>query len=366
MRDSRLGFPSSAVARGVEHEKFKAECKRLDELDERRLAYVAITRAERRVIASGSWWGPIQKNSRGPSTYLEILRNACENGAGRVEVWTDEPAAGVPNPLIEAGTTVSWPVSPDPDAWSRRLYVAQAVADRRTSGVESSMVMHDGDGLSAPEGALAAEWDHDISLLLDSLRRDRVTEWVVPVPHSLSVAAVMALSKNEDAFARSLRRPMPERPVLAARRGSALHAWIESKFGEQPLLPPDDLPGARDAEIDSDSELDAMKDVFNGSPYATREPHAIEAPVTAVFSGTVVHGRIDAVFRDGDRWELVDWKTNRAQDADPLQLAVYRIAWAEAMGIPIESISASFFYLRTGEIVTPENLPDRAEVERLL
>jgi DNA helicase-2/ATP-dependent DNA helicase PcrA len=203
-------------------------------------------------------------------------------------------------------------------------------------------------------------------LLLDSLRRDRMTEWVVPVPGSLSVTAVMALSKDEDAFAGSLRRPMPRRPVLAARRGSALHAWIESKFGEQPLLPHDDLPGARDAEIDSDSELDAMKDVFNRSPYATREPYAIEAPVTAVFAGTVVEGRIDAVFRDGDQWELVDWKTNRVQDADPLQLAVYRIAWAEAMNIPMESISASFFYLRTGDLVTPSDLPDRAEVERLL
>ena len=366
LSDSRLAFPSSAQPRGVDHEKFKTECKRLNELDERRLAYVAITRAQRRLIASGSWWGPTQKNRRGASAYLEILRDVCEDGGGRVDVWTDEPAPGESNPLIDVGATVSWPVTPDPGAWSRRRGVARSVSDRRTPGVESATVTDEGRDLSATERVLAAEWDHDVSLLLDSLRRDRMTEWVVPVPGSLSVTAVMALSKDEDAFAQSLRRPMPRRPVLAARRGSALHAWIESKFGEQPLLPHDDLPGARDAEIDSDSELDAMKDVFNRSPYATREPFAIEAPVTAVFAGTVVEGRIDAVFRDGDQWELVDWKTNRVQDADPLQLAVYRIAWAEAMNIPMESISASFFYLRTGDLVTPSDLPDRAEVERLL
>ena len=364
--DPRLKFPSSPTPRSVEYDAFVDECKRLDELDERRLAYVAITRAERRVLASGSWWGPTQKNARGPSPYLEILREECERGAGSVDVWVDQPGDDATSPVIDAGAGLAWPVTPDPEAWSRRRDVAQEVLRRRDLVAGSSTHVGRPDGLSADECDLVSAWDDDIALMLDSVRRDRVTEWRVPLPGSLSVSAVLDLARDGDAFAQELRRPMPRRPVPAARRGSELHAWIESQFGEQPLLPPDDLPGATDAEIDSDSDLAAMKEVFRRSAYAARVPYAIEAPVTAVFGGHVVAGRIDAVFRDGDKWELVDWKTNRRQDADPLQLAMYRIAWSEAMSVPLEAITAGFVYLRTGDVVMLTDLPDRAAVERLL
>ena len=45
---------------------------------------------------------------------------------------------------------------------------------------------------------------------------------------------------------------------------------------------------------------------------------------------------------------LVDWKTNREQTADPLQLALYRLAWAELTGTPLEQVRAAFHYVRSG------------------
>jgi DNA helicase-2/ATP-dependent DNA helicase PcrA len=45
---------------------------------------------------------------------------------------------------------------------------------------------------------------------------------------------------------------------------------------------------------------------------------------------------------------------------------VYRLAWAEQHGVPVESVTAAFVYVRTGEVVRPANLPDRAALERLL
>ncbi|WP_055604819.1 PD-(D/E)XK nuclease family protein, partial [Streptomyces prasinus] len=68
----------------------------------------------------------------------------------------------------------------------------------------------------------------------------------------------------------------------------------------------------------------------------------------------------------GTTYEIVDWKTGRGRTADPLQLAVYRLAWAEQQGVPLESVGAAFLYVRTGEVVRPEALPDRAAIERLL
>ena len=59
----------------------------------------------------------------------------------------------------------------------------------------------------------------------------------------------------------------------------------------------------------------------------------------------------------------MDWKTNRSPESDPLQLALYRLAWAELLGVPLERVSAQFYFVRTGTIVEPADLPGRAELE---
>jgi DNA helicase-2/ATP-dependent DNA helicase PcrA len=85
----------------------------------------------------------------------------------------------------------------------------------------------------------------------------------------------------------------------------------------------------------------------------------------------VVRGRIDAVYQttrpDGSRgYDVIDWKTNRSETADPLQLAIYRIAWAELVGIPAEQVGAAFYYVRTGDVIRPDDLPGREELITLL
>jgi DNA helicase-2/ATP-dependent DNA helicase PcrA len=108
-------------------------------------------------------------------------------------------------------------------------------------------------------------------------------------------------------------------------------------------------------------------------------PYAIEAPFSMLLAGRLVRGRIDAVYRrtqpegDGDglvpdsaRFLVVDWKTHRADAADPLQLAIYRHAWAEAHQIPVEHVDAAFYYVRSDRLVRPAALADRAELERIL
>ena len=157
---------------------------------------------------------------------------------------------------------------------------------------------------------------------------------------------------------------MPRPPSSAARFGTRFHAWVEARFGQQPLLDPDDLPGRADSGIDDESDLQELVKRFEAGPFADRVPHAVEAPFALVLDGQVVRGRIDAVYAeqvDGEPgYLLVDWKTNRAATADPLQLAVYRVAWAELTGVPLDRVRAVFYYVRTGEVVEPDGLPDRA------
>jgi DNA helicase-2/ATP-dependent DNA helicase PcrA len=93
----------------------------------------------------------------------------------------------------------------------------------------------------------------------------------------------------------------------------------------------------------------------------------VETPFTLVLGGRLVRGRIDAVFATADgRPQVVDWKTGNAHRADPLQLACYRLAWAELNGLAAAEVDAVFYDLHSAEIVRPSDLPDRAGLERLL
>ena len=131
-----------------------------------------------------------------------------------------------------------------------------------------------------------------------------------------------------------------------------------------------DVYKRQDEGIDDDSDLRELIKLFEDGPFADRVPHAVEPPFALVLAGQVVRGRIDAVYTervDGvDGFLLVDWKTNRSANADPLQLAIYRVAWAELTGVPVERVRAVFYYVRSGQVVEPEDLPDRAGLERLL
>jgi DNA helicase-2/ATP-dependent DNA helicase PcrA len=163
---------------------------------------------------------------------------------------------------------------------------------------------------------------------------------------------------------------MPRPPSRAARFGTLFHAWVEARFGQQPLLDPDDLPGRYDIGIDDDADFDAVVEAFDKGPFADRVPLAVEAPFALVLGGQVVRGRIDAVYgdpaADGEGgFLLVDWKTGRHEDADPLQLALYRLAWAELRGVPIDRVRAVFHYVRTGTTVEPPELPDRQALEAI-
>ncbi|WP_328750362.1 UvrD-helicase domain-containing protein [Streptomyces sp. NBC_00285] len=225
--------------------------------------------------------------------------------------------------------------------------------------------------ITPEEARTIASWDRDLDALTGELLRARRSVTEVPLPASLTATQVLRLAADPDGLAEELARPMPRPPQPAARQGTRFHAWVEARFEALtlPMLEPDDLPGS-DAEIADERDLEGLKDAFERTEYAHRTPHRLETPFQLAIAGRVVRGRIDAVYRqtDGDAttYEIVDWKTSRTRTADPLQLALYRLAWAEQQGVPVESVTATFLYVRTGEVVRPRNLPDRAALERLL
>ena len=95
-------------------------------------------------------------------------------------------------------------------------------------------------------------------------------------------------------------------------------------------------------------------------------PVEVEIAFETGVDGIAIRGRIDAVFPRADGgFTIVDWKTGAAA-ADPLQLAIYRTAWAQIAGVAEESVGAAFYYVGSGTVERPAALPSGAELERLL
>ncbi|MBF9067613.1 ATP-dependent helicase [Streptacidiphilus fuscans] len=381
---------------------FDAEMKSHAATEELRLGYVAFTRPRAQLYASGHWWGPTQKRQRGPSPFLTALREFGEERPGsgvEIEAWAEAPAPGVANPALDTDVEHAWPLPLDIPAqrarraagervlagprwaWSPTGTVAAAEAEAKAgAGSESEPDVEAQAGpvselppeppLETPEERrLVASWDRDLELLAGELRRSRGRVRDVPLPRSLSASQLLRVAADPAGFARELARPVPRPPQPAARRGTRFHAWVEARLAVEPLLllGEDELPGADDAEIADERDLARLKDAFLRSEYASRTPVTVEAPFQLMLAGRVIRGRIDAVYATDDGgFEVVDWKTNQRETADPLQLAVYRLAWAEQQGVPLDRVGAAFLYVRSGTVVRPDSFPDREALAALI
>ncbi|WP_243422811.1 ATP-dependent helicase, partial [Micromonospora globispora] len=124
-----LGLAAAEDQRGVARavEDFTDAWRAHDEREERRLAYVAVTRPRRLLLCSGYWWGEGTKRFRGPSVFLREVHDAClDGGPGHVvDAWTPEPAGDAVNPTTEMVLRAEWPADP---LGARRPALAEAAA----------------------------------------------------------------------------------------------------------------------------------------------------------------------------------------------------------------------------------------------
>jgi len=340
-------------------EAYRADTRAHDRREELRLGYVAFTRAAHRLAVTSYLWSP-RATPFGPSEYQRVLADLpaeCE-----VELdWLDKPEKCAANPYAGLDPSTPWPVSGVGLESRLRLEAARAVREADPDGTDDDLE------LDMMEAAQVGDWDAELERLVTEALSDRSGVVEVALPSSLSATAVARLRDDPEQFAQELARPMPRRPSPAARFGTRFHAWVEARFGQQSLLDPDDLPGRGDLGIDDEDELRELIETFEVGPFGERVPHSVESPFALVLAGQVVRGRIDAVYAEpAGGWLVVDWKTNVGQTADPLQLAIYRVAWAELRGVPLEHVRAVFHYVRSGETVEPDELVDRRALERLL
>jgi len=347
--------------------------------EERRLAYVAFTRARRELLLTAPVWAD-PTTPRITSRFLTELVEHAELGL-RPLAWEPlpEPEGDTrpANPRQGDPASAIWPVDPMAE---RRSQLSEAVHEvqgamaalRRDDHEELKPTGRDLAGGGAPGGPRVEGRERELAILLaerDSAARSRDIE--VRVPSHLSASAVVSFAGDPQAFARDLRRPMPSSPALAARRGTAFHAWVEQHFARAAFVDLFDLPGSADDDFSGDEELPLMKERFLASDWANRTPEAIEIAIETTVAHLSIRGRIDAVFpRPGGGFTVVDWKSGARPSGETarvraVQLGAYRLAFARLRGIDLDQVDAAFYYAGTGETVYPE-LPDDDQLAELL
>ena len=378
---------------------FTEACIARELAEERRLAYVAVTRAGYWVACSGYWWGD-GVSPLGPSVFLHEVRAACQAGAGVVARWVPPPGDDATNPILANPVSLPWP---PPLAGPRHAAVADAAAlveaaralltgapgparaprvdgvptpgTGAAAGPEPSMAA-DGGGLTGGDQLVTAGWAGDTDLLLAEREERRADLSAVTLPGRLTVSSLVTMAADPAELAREIRRPMPRPPAPQARRGSAFHRWLEERFGQQRLLDPADLLGAAD-ELAGDgdaSDLASLREHFEAGAWGSRWPLEVEVPFEMLIAGRSVRGRIDAVFADAadGRYDLVDWKTGPPPEAAhdrraaAVQLAAYRLAWAGLAGVPVGQVRAAFYYVRHDLTLRPGDLLDEAGLTALI
>jgi ATP-dependent DNA helicase UvrD/PcrA len=342
--------------------QFAADCGRAGRLEERRLAYVATTRAKRLLVCTGYRWGD-GKLPRTPSEFLVEMRAACADGAGEIGGWVDDP--GVANPLDDVVADFYWPYDP--------LGGRRAVIEEGAALVRAAQAGEDG-GTEAEVAAAAAEWELEVDRLLEERSRSAAERPIeVPMPPHLSVSQLVALRADPDELARTIRRPLPRAPAPLARRGTLFHAWLESRWGSPRLLDVDELPGSADADVPHDRELATLQTAFLASPWADRSPIEVEAPFELLIAGVLVRGRVGAVFSTAAGGiDVVDWKTGTPPrgpaeaSARAVQLAAYRLAFSRLYGLELDRVAAAFHYVRDDLTLRPADLLGETQLEALV
>lgn len=353
LRGDRRALPSITEHSARGYERFRSDSAQERDIDERQLAYVALTRARSRLAVSAHWWGPSQQRARGPSQFLLDLRRGLPESA--VVRWEPAPPDGATNPALCGVAAV------------------EATPSSTTASAEGAGSLLAADAhapLTDAERLIVAELDRHAKVCVRDLAASERSRGGGGHVDNLSCSTSTALSLLRDPkrHALAMRRPIPPRPSSAARDGTTFHAWVEDYYGQGTIFDAAALEGSIPSPPPSPSQpgLAVLREGFWSLEYADQVPCAVEVPFSVIVGGHLISGRIDAVFETGDGWEVVDWKTGALGIGDPIQLAIYRIAWAQMIDVAPARVTGAFAYVAHGQVDRFDDLPEPDRVAELL
>lgn len=327
--------------------------------EEIRLGYVAVTRAKSHLFASASHWGSGVKPLRASMLFRKIAEIASVQG--RVIDELEAPDDKERNPSAEEENSVIWPRDPLGERRSAFDAGVEKVRSAKTVDLEDLM-----SGKLSNGDAILQSWLEDARAIIAEASESRKSAGDIPRPVRMSPSSIIAMKRDSAEFARNIRRPMPRARDEYSSRGTAFHLWVEHHLKGSSIFDDDDFDLLQ--PIEEDRSLDELKSAWLASEWAEKAIYDVEVPFETVIAGTLVRGRIDAVYKTDSGFEVIDWKTgSKTLDEDSaIQLAIYRLAWAKLAGVAIDSVTAAFHYVPTGVTDRRDSLLSENELNALL
>ena len=366
-------------------EEYRSELGKWEVAEERRLAYVAYTRARSQLLLTTSHYAALSKTPKMTSRFLKELERSqmvqfladderdddLSNRAldqSSVSVWPHQLDALAS--LEEPG--VAGPSVAEPDgAGLSAVAPGQAVPGQAVLGKQAGLSLRlraaalvsaaggcqgagSEEALQIPEGLAPQldDWWRQARLLLQErqIRQENGQEIVLP---SHLAATAMAKVGKED-FIMSLRRPLPPPPSKAARLGTAFHEEMSQRLNsEGTLLSLAEAGSDRLSPADRKQVNDWLDNVADLEILQGYSPYATEIDQEIRLAGFNVRCRIDAVFKAVEKgraqWLIVDWKTG-GQRVRVDQLSLYVHAWAASQNVDISQVRAAYVYVQDGHV----------------
>ena len=318
---------SDETRRGLFRERHRAQ--------EWRVAYVAATRAKRRLFVTGAYWYGLPEPRVTPADPSELFDLVESHPASRNDGHVD---VGPRPPILATNDTRDAPDPLFPDGWQVALRLARDDPTQLEDMAERVGVVDE-------YRRVTEEWEERLFALDD-----------VPIDHevdstpTVSVTGLVTYAQCPKRFYWTDIDPLPRRRNLAAVRGSEIHRRIElHQLGQVPF---DDLePDLYD--VVGEDEGPGAYATYEASRFAERPAAFVEAPFAFVLdNGYRVRGRIDAIYVEGGHWEVVDFKTGKlkADSHRMVQLQAYAVAVEEVdfADRKPDTVDVTFAYLGDG------------------
>lgn len=394
-------------------EEYRSELGKWEVAEERRLAYVAYTRARSQLLLTTSHYAALSKTPKMTSRFLKELERSqmvqfladderdddLSNRAldqSSVSVWPhqldalaslEEPGVAEPSVAGPDGVGAGGGAASTGDAAAggggvgkgtahdgaglSAVAPGQAVPGQAVLGKQAGLSLRlraaalvsaaggcqgagSEEALQIPEGLAPQldDWWRQARLLLQErqIRQENGQEIVLP---SHLAATAMAKVGKED-FIMSLRRPLPPPPSKAARLGTAFHEEMSQRLNsEGTLLSLAEAGSDRLSPADRKQVNDWLDNVADLEILQGYSPYATEIDQEIRLAGFNVRCRIDAVFKAVEKgraqWLIVDWKTG-GQRVRVDQLSLYVHAWAASQGVDISQVRAAYVYVQDGHV----------------
>jgi DNA helicase-2/ATP-dependent DNA helicase PcrA len=277
-----------------------------------RVAYVATTRAKKRLFVSGAYWYGLPEpriTAAEPSELFELIaahETSVDGGRAppgpRPGILRTGGEGREPDPLFAGG-------------WQYVLEMATEEPGLLDEIAERA-------GVREEYRAMAAETEQRLFDLEQARPAEADSERAI-----VSVTGLVTYAQCPKRYYWSEVDPLPRRRNEAAVRGNEIHRRIE--LHQRGQVPFEDMADGLYDAIDAEGGEPGGFRAYEESRFADTKATLVEAPFTLELdNGYRVRGRIDAIYSEGKRWEIVDFKSgsHREDASRTVQLQAYAAA----------------------------------------